>query len=173
MATMTEMKEFVNANVQSDLAYLWNEKALDIQYQYRLAQRRITTLDRFAAIEEDREKLKELMIAACRLPRDVPIEMAVTLADLVTCWSAARSMTKAELEQKATAAAAPSTTPPFVPTRTYNLMAAAFKEQHGRKPDAELPGNLLSQRNCRWSSKKTPGHIHSLRSRPWRTAWTK
>ena len=64
MATMAEMKEFVNLHVQSDLAYLWNEKVLDIKYQYNLAQRRITTLDRFAAIEEDREKFKELMIAA-------------------------------------------------------------------------------------------------------------
>ena len=147
MANTSEMKEFVNANVQSDLAYLWNERVLDIKYQYYLAQRRITTLDRFAAVEEDREKLKELIVAACRLPRDDPIEMAVVLADLVTCWNAARSMTKAELEQKATAAAAPSTTPPFVPTRTYNLMAAAFKENHGRKPDAELPGEPLIAKN--------------------------
>ena len=85
MASAAEMKAFANSKVESDLLYIWNEKSLDIQYQYRLAERSITTLDRFAAIEEDREKFKELMVTACRLPRDDPIEMAVILADLVTC----------------------------------------------------------------------------------------
>ena len=83
MASAAETKAFVNSKVESDLLFIWNEKSLDVQYQYRLAERRITTLDRFAAIEEDRDKFKDLMITACRLNRDDPIETAVILADLV------------------------------------------------------------------------------------------
>ena len=36
MATMAEMKEFVNLHVQSDLAYLWNEKGIGHQVSVQL-----------------------------------------------------------------------------------------------------------------------------------------
>ena len=95
------------------------------------------------------------------------------LADLVTCWSAARSMSKAELEQKATAAAAPSSTPPFVPTRTYNLMASAYKSNHGKKPDSELPGEPLMAKNMQMVEPAPPARTPLLRSPRWKTAKTR
>ena len=49
-------------------------------------------------------------------------------------------MNTAELEVKAAASSAPSSAPPFIPTRTYNIMAASYREAYGKKTDDELPG---------------------------------
>ena len=73
------------------------------------------------------------MLKACEITTEDEVIRAVTLSDLVTAWDSARSMTKAEWDQKAAASAAPSSAPAFIPVRTYNMMAASYQEAHGQK----------------------------------------
>ena len=115
MASISEMKNFIAEKVDADLAFLWQDKEVEVLHQYRLAKRRITSVSRFASLEEDLERFKQLMVKACEIPPDDEIAKAVTLADLVTAWTAAKSMDAAELEVKAAASSAPSSAPPFHP----------------------------------------------------------
>ena len=131
MATVAEMKAVIAEKVDSDLAYIWADCDVDLVHQYRMTLKKITSLSRFASLEEDRERFKALMVKACAIDSEDEVVRAVTLADLVTAWEAARSMAKAELDQKAAASAAPSSSPAFIPVRTYNMMASSFKEAHG------------------------------------------
>ena len=133
MASTFEMKSFIAEKVQADLAFLWQDKDVELIHQYRLAQRKITTVSRFASLEEDLDRFKALTVKACEIPPEDDIAKAVTLADLVTAWQAARKLNAAELEVKAAASAAPSTAPAFIPTRSYNIMATSFREVHGKK----------------------------------------
>ena len=150
------MMTFVTEKVDADLAFLWQDKEIELIHQYRLAKRKITSVSRFASLEEDLERFKLLMVKACEIPPDDEIARAVTLADLVTAWSAARSLNAAELEVKAAASAAPSSAPPFIPTRTYNIMAASFREAHGKKTDDELPGEPFMAGQMKKVENNTP-----------------
>ena len=143
MATVAEMKAVIAEKVDSDLAYIWADCDVDLVHQYRMTLKKITSLSRFASLEEDRERFKALMVKACSIDSEDEVVRAVTLADLVSAWEAARSMAKAELDQKAAASAAPSSSPAFIPVRTYNMMASSFKEAHGKRDDDELPGEPL------------------------------
>ena len=115
MASNSEMKSFVTEKVDADLAFLWQDKEVELLHQYRLAKRKITSVGRFASLEEYLERFKQLMVKACEIPPDDEIAKAVTLADLVTAWGAARSINTTELEVKAAASSAPSSAPPFHP----------------------------------------------------------
>ena len=51
MATVAEMKALISEKVDSDLSYIWSDCEVDLVYQYRMAQKKITTMARFAALE--------------------------------------------------------------------------------------------------------------------------
>ena len=80
----------------------------------------------------------------------------MVLGDLVTAWESARGCAKAEIERKAAASASSSSQPPPVPRRDYLLMAAGFKQQEGKKPESELPGEPLMAQRLRGIEDNTP-----------------
>ena len=79
MASVDEMKTFIAEKVEADLAFLWQDKEVELLHQYRLARRRITSVSRFASLEEDLERFKGLMVKACEIPLDDEIARAVIL----------------------------------------------------------------------------------------------
>ena len=76
---------------------------MDIQYQYALAGKKITTLSRFGEIADDKDKFKKLMMSACGIPAEDELLAAVVLADLVTDWQTAKGLTAAALDHTAAA----------------------------------------------------------------------
>ena len=141
MATESEMKTYLSEKVASDLLFLWGESEISLSHQFKLAMKRVTSMSRFAAPEDDRDKFKDLMVRSLGIDFEDPLEGAVVVGDLVTAWESARGCAKAEIDRKAAASASSSSQPPPIPRRDYLLMAAGFKQQEGKKPEAELPGN--------------------------------
>ena len=60
------------------------EKEVELKDQYELAQARITKLSRFAAIEDDRNKFKALMVSTCAVGPET-VDGRIVTSDLVTC----------------------------------------------------------------------------------------
>ena len=99
MATQTEMKEFLTQKVEPDLLFAWSSNDVEVEVQYSLAQVKITSLGRFASIEDDKDAFNKLMVETRSIEEDT-IGGKVALADLITAWSTAKSMSKAEIEKK-------------------------------------------------------------------------
>ena len=142
MASEGAMRTYLAEKVESELLFIWGEKEIELADQYKLAQARVTKLSRFASIEDDRDKFRALMTKLCALDPE-SVDGRIVLSDLVTCWEAARTMNKAEIESKAQAAISGSKNQVPVPKRTYLAMESAFRKDNGKKPPSELPGEPL------------------------------
>ena len=136
------MKVFLTQSVDPDLLFAWSQNDVDLEHQFALAKVKITTLGRFASIEDQREPFKKLIRETCSLD-DATVPGKVAMADLITAWQTAQNMSKAEIEKKSRAAVGTGVKVPMVPKRTYSAMAAAFKADCGKKDDCELPGETL------------------------------
>ena len=136
MASVEQMRALVQEKVEPELAFIWDDLEIDIQYQFALAGKKITTLSRFGEIADDKDKFKKLMLAACGIPEGDELTAAVVLADLVTAWQTAKGLTAAAVEHKAASSTSTSSLPAPVPNITYIQMGDSFKLNHGKKADA-------------------------------------
>ena len=118
MASVEQMRAFVQEKVESELSFIWDDLEVDIQYQYALAGQKITTLSRFGEIADDKEKFKKLMLSACAIPTEDELTTAVVLAELVTAWQTAKGLTAAAVEHKAASSTSTSSLPAPVPKIT-------------------------------------------------------
>ena len=136
------MKTLLTQKVDPDLLHAWANNDVELEHQYALAMVKITTLGRFASIEDNKEAFKKLMAGTCRIDEST-IPGKVAMADLLTAWQTAQTMAKAEIDKKAMTSVGTGTKVPMVPKRTYAAMASAFKTDHGKKDEGELPGETL------------------------------
>ena len=143
MASVEQTRALVQEKVESHLTFIWDDLEIDIVYQYALANKKITNSSRVGEIADDKEKLKELMLSACAIPAEDELTAAVVLADLVTAWQTTKGLTAAAVERKAAASTSTSSLPAPVPKHTYIQMGDSYKLKHGKKSDAELPGEPL------------------------------
>ena len=116
---------------------------------------RITNIGRFAAIEEEREPFKQLTGEICSLEEGT-IETKVILSDFVTAWTSAKGRAATEVQRKAEAASSSGTHPAPIPKRTYTAMANAFREEFGKHPDNELPGQPLMDKTSAMAEDNDP-----------------
>ena len=128
------MKVFLTTSVDPDLLFAWSQNDVELEHQFALAKVKITTLGRFASIEDQRDPFKKLIKETCGID-DSTVPGKVAMADLITSWQTAQNMTKAEIEKKSHAAVGTGIKVPMVPKRTYSATAAAFKTDHGKKDE--------------------------------------
>ena len=96
----------------------------------------------WGGIEDNKNAFKKLMKEACGID-EATIPGKVAMADLLTAWQTAQTMSKAEIDKKAMSSVGTGIRVPMVPKRTYSAMAAAYKTDHGKKDEGELPGETL------------------------------
>ena len=75
---------------------------------------KITSLGRFASIEDDKDAFKKLMVETCSIEEE-SIAGKFALADLITAWNTAKSMSKADIEKKAMSSVGIGIKVPLVP----------------------------------------------------------
>ena len=141
MASAAEMKTFLTQKVDPDLLFAWAQNDVEVEHQYALAKVKITTLGRFASIEDQKDDFKKLMKEACGVD-ETTTQGKVAMADLLTSWQTAQTMSKAEIDKKAMTAVGTGIKVPMVPKRTYSAMAAAYKADHGKKDEGSCRERL-------------------------------
>ena len=142
--TDEDRRNFLQAEVDADLVFIWDEAGVSLQNQYIVAQN-YRSVRKFAAIGDSRADVRTAFQA------DVPIDPAAgaaqraELACLVTSWQVASEMTEKEIQSRAEARNLGI--PRQVTFTDRNALVSAFERVHGRLEDRDTPSaDYLSQK---------------------------
>ncbi len=142
--TDEDRRNFLQAEVDSDLVFVWDEAGVNLNHQYILAQN-YRTNRKFAAIGDTRAEARAAFQA------DVPIDPAAgapqraELACLVTAWQVSSEMNEKEIQSRAEARN--MGVPRQVTFTDRNALVNAFERVHGRLEDRDTPSaDYLSQK---------------------------
>ena len=137
----------------AELIFLLSDNDVALEHQFNLVSGGVTTVGRLAVLEDDREEFRKTAAELAKINlREGGAASKVIMTDIIQAWEAAKLVLKAELEQKAAVSAAPSSAPALILTRTYDMMAASYKEANGQKANDELPGEPIMAGRLRVSS---------------------
>ena len=92
MASADAMRQYLKENVDSDLVFIWEDKKVTLEAQYKIASAGITNLNRFTGLEETRADMKKTIcqIAGIDISAgDIPSK--ILAGDLRTCWEEANN----------------------------------------------------------------------------------
>ena len=112
MASADVTRQCLKDNVESELTYIWEDKKIALEAQYKIARAGVNDLNRFTGLEDTRADMKETIcqIAGIDISAgDIPSH--ILAGDLLTCWEEAKNQANTELDLKASAAASSSNIP--------------------------------------------------------------
>ena len=131
------MHSYLTANLDSDLAYIFSEAGVALEWQYRIAHAGFRTVRRFAGLEETRTAVRQALHADLDLDSDGGLPQRLAVATIVDAWETAREGHKRSTELRAEARVSGHTRPVTHSERT--AMKKVVELTVGPIPTEETP----------------------------------
>ena len=131
------MHSYITANLDSDLAYIFSEAGVALEWQYRIARAGFLTVRRFAGLEETRTAVRQALHADLDLDSDGGLPQRLAVATIVDAWETAREGHKRSTELRAEARVSGHTRPVTHSERT--AMKKVVELTVGPIPAEETP----------------------------------
>ena len=146
---LAEQQTLIKSEVESDLAFLWEDSGIELGEQVKLAQAGYKKLRTFVGLADTKP---EVRIALAAPPFDLdPIargalpRIRFQIACILSAWDGASQMSSRESFLRVEAKSLGVTKPVSMPER--KAMKRVFEEAHGKIPASEQPSALyLSQK---------------------------
>lgn len=130
-----EQREFIHANMDSDLQFILGDSGVAQLHQVSIA-RHYGTLRKFTALGDDRASIRTACLQDFALPADSP-ENRSQIAAIVSAWETSKEYLAKEIELKAEAKVLGQ--PRNLQIHERQAMLKAVESVHGSLSDAECP----------------------------------
>ena len=101
--TEQERKVFLSSNCDPNLAFIFAEVELPLEWQYKLVQAGYKNISRFIGLEESRAGVKEVLKSDFSLDPSSSTENRLTAAIIVSAWESAKDQASVDHATRATA----------------------------------------------------------------------
>jgi hypothetical protein len=133
----SEMAGYITKQCDADLAFIFSESGLALEWQYRIVAAGFTTARRFAGFEETRAAVRDALRTTLQLDPAAGIEQRLQAAMAVDAWETARETHRRITELKAEARVTGQVRPVAHSERT--AMRRVVEQTHGKLPPEEIP----------------------------------
>eukprot|EP00974_Lingulodinium_polyedra_P017924 1737500-Lingulodinium_polyedra.AAC.1 len=141
MALTAEQQEAALAKAAPELAFLLNENDVAVEIQARIYHSGVTTLRRFANLEESKAGVRKVLDEQLEMRGADSMEMRRHIADVLGAWEAAGIQAKRENEVRAEKRAEQLPRP--LGGLEHRAMRSAYEALHGELPPREVPGRFF------------------------------
>ena len=133
-------RAFIRENVESDLAFLWDDSRVSLVHQGAIATAGYTTVRIFVGLADSKAEVRAALARDFNLdPNAVGAlpEVRLQVACILAAWDSATQMSTRESQMRTEAKTLGITKPVSVPERT--AMKRVYEAQHGKLPVKEQP----------------------------------
>ena len=132
--TDEQRRDFLQANVDADLIFVWDEAGVPLSVQYEVGQN-YRSVRKFSALGNSRVEVRAAFVAGLALdPRTNP-----ALVSLVTAWQVASEVVDKEIQARAEAKNLG--VPRQVTYTDRNALVSSYERVYGRLEDRDTPSS--------------------------------
>ena len=136
--TDEQRRNFLQANVDADLIFVWDEAGVPLSVQYDVGQN-YRSVRKFSALGDSRVEVRAAFVADLALDPAANPAVRPTLASLVTAWQVASEVVDKEIQARAEAKNLG--VPRQVTYTDRNALVSSYERVYGRLEDRDTPSS--------------------------------
>ena len=136
--TDEQRRNFLQANVDADLIFVWDEAGVPLSVQYGVGQN-YRSVRKFSALGDSRAEVRAAFVADFALDPAANPAVRPTLASLVTAWQVASEVVDKEIQARAEAKNLGA--PRQVTYTDRNALVSSYERVYGRLEDRDTPSS--------------------------------